>query len=209
VADDSELFTRWAGADRAAGAALVERHYGAIERFFATKASSGAVDDLVQQTFLRCAEAASRFRGDGSFRAFLFGVARNVLCEHIRRQTRDGRKTPDFETRSLVDLAPGVSTQVSRDMAHQQLVLALQRIPVDLQTLLELYYWEEMSVDELAEVVGVPAGTVKSRLFRARALLREALEALPTGDAEARNGARTLLNRWIAEVRDHAPTPRP
>lgn len=205
MATDSELFARWAAADRRAGAALVERHYGAIERFFATK-SAGGVDDLVQQTFLACAEGAARFRGDGSFRAFLFGVARNVLCEHIRRRVRDGRKTPDFSTCSLVDLAPGVSTVVSRDMAHRQLVLALQRIPLDLQTLLELYYWEEMPVDELAEMMAVPSGTIKSRLFRARGLLREALEALP-GSADERAGARTLLGRWLADMRDRAPTP--
>ncbi|TNF32188.1 MAG: sigma-70 family RNA polymerase sigma factor, partial [Deltaproteobacteria bacterium] len=199
--NDSDLFRRWADGDRDAGASLVERHYGAIERFFATKATASAVDDLVQQTFLACAEGAARYRGDASFRAFLFGVARNILCEHIRRRARDGQRgTPDLCSQSLVDLSPGISTVVSREAAHRQLVLALQRIPLDLQTLLELYYWEEMSVDELSQVVSVPAGTVKSRLFRAREQLREVLDALP-GSADARDGARTLLRRWLADVR--------
>ncbi|MCA9516195.1 MAG: sigma-70 family RNA polymerase sigma factor, partial [Myxococcales bacterium] len=162
--NDPELFARWAAGDRAAGAALVDRHYGAVERFFATKAPE-RVEDLVQQTFLACVEAAGRYRGEAGFRAFLFGVARNLLFEHIRRRVRDGRATPDLGSRSLVDLSPGVSTVVSRDLAHRQLVLTLQELPLDLQTALELYYWEELSIDELAAVLDVPPGTVKSRLF--------------------------------------------
>jgi len=200
---DSELFAAWAGGDRAAGATLVERHYGSIERFFATKVAVG-VDDLVQQTFLACAEAAPRYRGEGSFRGFLFGIARNMLYGYIRRKSRDGRDAPDFTTRSLVDLAPGVATVVAQEAAHRQLVRALHHIPLDLQILLELYYWEELSVDELARTLEVPPGTIKSRLFRARGALREAIENLPATPDE-REGARTMLRKWLEDVRDKAP----
>lgn len=201
--DDADLYQRWGEGDRGAGAALIERHYASIERFFSHKAGDRA-DDLVQQTFLACTESASRFRGEGSFRAFLFGVARNVLCGHIRRRVRDGREVPDFTASSLVDLMPGVSTLVSREAAHRHLALALQRIPLDLQILIELYYWEELSVDELAQMMEVPPGTIKSRLFRARGALRDALEAMPS-TADEVNSARTLVRRWIEEVREHVP----
>src|SRR5262245_36324625 len=182
--DDSQLFEAWGRGDRRAGASLIERHYDAVERFFSCKAGDRA-DDLVQQTFLRCSEAAKRFRGEGSFRAFLFGIAHNVLCEHIRGRVRDQKSDPDFATSAIIDLMPGVATLVSGSAERRQLVLALQRIPLDLQILLELFYWEELSVDELAQCMNVPPGTIKSRLHRARGLLKEAMEALP-GSAEER-----------------------
>jgi len=201
--DDAELFGAWTRGDRKAGQAIIERHYDAVERFFRCKAADRA-DDLVQQTFLRCAEAAASFRAVDTFRAFMFGIARNVLLEHIRGRMRDRHEAPDFETCSIVDLMPGPATQVAQDAERRELVLALQRVPLDLQILLELYYWEELSVDELAQCMAVPAGTIKSRLHRARQLLKEALEQLPGSDEE-RAGARTLLQQWLARVREVAP----
>lgn len=201
--EDRELFEAWVGGDRAAGAALVERHYAAVERFFSHK-TQGPTDDLVQQTFLACLEAAKGFRGDGSFRAFLFGIAKNLLFEHIRKRVRAGKEVPDFATSTIADLVPGASTLLAQESETRQLVLALQRIPLELQMLLELYYWEELSIDELAPVFGVPPGTIKSRLFRARNLLREAMERLP-GPEEAQRSARTMLQKWLAGVRDQIP----
>ncbi len=198
-ADDAALFRAWTAGEKRAGAALIERHYDSVERFFDTKVADRA-EDLAQLTFLRCAEAAPTWRGDGGFRAFLFGVARNVLREHIRGRVRDGRRPMDFDTASIADLVPGAATLASRSAEQLQLARALQRLPLDLQELVELYYWEELSVDELADCVGVPAGTIKSRLHRARALLKEAMDALPEAE-EGREGARTLLRQWVERVR--------
>lgn len=196
--DDIDLYRAWVGGDRKAGSALIERHFPAIERFFASKTQGGAADDLVQQTFLRCVQAPrDSFRAEGSFRAFLFGIAKNVLFEHIRARTRGQREVPDFAVSTIVDLMPGASTLLARQSETRLLVMALQRIPLELQLLLELYYWEEMPLSELAEVFEVPAGTIKSRLFRARNLVREAMEALPGSEDEQR-GARTLLQSWLA-----------
>jgi RNA polymerase sigma-70 factor (ECF subfamily) len=197
--DDQDLYAAWIGGDRAAGATLTERHFPAIERFFAHKTSTGA-DDLVQQTFLRAVQAPKEFRGDGSFRAFLFGIARNVLFEHIRKRVRAGREVPDFAISTLMDLVPGASTLLGRESDTRSLVLALQRIPLDLQLLLELYYWEELPLADLAEIFGVPSGTIKSRLFRARGLVRDAMEAVP-GDEDDKRSARSLLQGWLADVR--------
>lgn len=180
--EDAALLEAWRGGDRAAATELIERHYDSIAAFFRTKAGAEA-DDLVQRTFLRVAEGSTTFRGESSFRAFLFGIARNVLFEHIRRRTRDG-KPPDLHTSSIRDLGPGVVTLVSQKAEQRLLVAALQRIPVELQVAIELYYWEELSVDELAVVLDVPPGTVKSRLHRARHLLREAMDLLPAAELD-------------------------
>lgn len=180
--DDRQLIAAWREGDRAAGQALIERHYDAISRFFATKAGAHA-GDLVQRTFLICSESLGRFRGDGSVRAFLYGIARNVLYEHIRSRTKAAAQKPDFSVSSIVDLAPGVATMADQRAKERALMEALQRIPLELQLIVELYYWEQLRVSELAEVMGVPPGTIKSRLHRARALLQDSIEEGPERQA--------------------------
>ncbi len=200
--DDRVLLQAWGTGDRKAGAVLIERHYEGIERFFATKAADRH-DDLTQQTFLRCAESAKSYRAESSARAFLFGIARNVLLEHIRGKMRDGNRPVDFNTLSIADATPGVVTQMGENAEQKRLFLALQSLPIELQIIVELFYWEGFSVDELAECLGLPEGTVKSRLFRVRALLKKALED-PVGD-DLPQGANTLLEEWVAEVRKRVP----
>jgi RNA polymerase sigma factor (sigma-70 family) len=199
---DQELCGAWKRGDRKAAEQLIERHYDSVTGFFRTKAGAHA-DDLVQRTFLRCAEGIGGYREESPFRAFLFGIARNVLLEHIRGRARDGQ-TPDLHTSSIIDLQPGVATLVSKHAEQRLLVSALQRIPVELQIALELFYWEELSIDELALVLDVPAGTVKSRLHRARVLLREVMETLPSSQEE-KESLRSKLAHWLAEVREELP----
>jgi len=178
VRDDRDELDAWKQGDTSAGHALIERHYESVLRFFRTKAGDEA-DDLVQQTFLRCLQHADRFRGDSSFKAFLFGIARNVLFEHVRRKVRDGHAPPDFGVSSILDLEPRASTLLFQRTAERALVQALQAMPVEIQIVLELYYWEELSIDDVASAVEVPPGTVKSRLHRGRELLRTALSEAP------------------------------
>jgi RNA polymerase sigma factor (sigma-70 family) len=175
VSSDLELVEAWKTGDQTSGGELVARHYDAILRFFRTKAGEEA-DDLVQATFLRCIEAATRFRGDSNFRSFLFGIAHNVLLEHIRRKVANGKV--DFGVSSILDLSPRVSTLMFIRTEQRLLVQALQRMPVHVQMVLEMYYWEDMSVDQVAEALGTPSGTIKGQLHRGRALLREAMQEI-------------------------------
>lgn len=202
MADELAQLAAWRQGDKAAGQALVQRHYESVLRFFRTKAGPDA-DDLVQQTFLRSVESADRIRGESSLRSFLFGVARNVLFEHIRAKVREGRADPDFGASSIVDLDPKASTLLLKRSEERALVEALQRVPVELQIVLELFYWEELSIDEIAASVDVPSGTVKSRLHRGRELLRHAMENPPRPDAPT---DRATLAGWLArDVPDDEP----
>ncbi len=199
MTEDDALFAAWRSGDRAAGDALIERHFEAVERFFATKAGDAGAD-LVQATFLRCAESGPTYRADGSFRAFLFGIARNVLFEHIRGRVRHGDAPVDFSQSAIVDLAPGVSTLVQLRAEQRGLVVALQRLPLELQVLVELYYWEELGIEDLATVLEVPAGTIKSRLHRARTLLAESLSQGSAEQAGAES-VRAQLLEWISSAK--------
>lgn len=203
VDEELELYRAWRTGDAKSGARLVERHYDPVVRFFRTKVATAAADDLVQRTFLVCVESESGFRGEGSFRAYLFGVARRVLIGHFRDRHR-GRIDADLGVSSIMELQPGPSTIAAGRSDQRLLVNALRRIPVDLQMALELFYWEGLSVGELAEALEVPAGTVKSRLHRARGLLREAMEKLPADD-QTRRSVRELVDGWAAEVQARIP----
>lgn len=196
--DDAELYARWRGGDTAAAKGLVERHYDSITRFFRTKVGPQRCDDLVQRTFLAAAEG--NYRGESSFRAYLFGIARNVLLDHFRLSRRDAKNEPDFNESSVHQLAPGISTAAVARAEQRVLVGQLQRLPVEIQMTLELFYWEDLSVEELAEVLSIPPGTVKSRLHRGRTMLKEAMQksTLPPDEKES---VRALIDGWADQMR--------
>lgn len=197
--DDDELLAAWRGGDQAAGRRLFARYYEPVARFFFNKVGD-AGGDLIQRTFLACLEGLSRFRGDGSFRSYLFAIAYRQLCRHYR--DRKGERL-DLESVSAIALDPSISViLVERD--EMKLFLAgLREIPVDLQVALELHYWEHCSVAEIAVTLGIPEGTVKSRLRRGRELLRAAIERL---EQRADLVASTIegLETWARMVRERA-----
>ncbi len=184
---DDELLDAWRSGDAVAGEALFRRHFEGACRFFYNKVDQG-VEDLIQQTFLACVESKDRYRGEASFFTFLIGVAKNVLRLHYRRKRRDARV--DFGTMSVHDLAPSPSLVVARQIDQRRVLQGLRTIPLDLQIVLELHYWEEMSATTIAAALEIPAGTAKTRLRRGKQLLREHLER--TTEAAATIDEQTL-----------------
>jgi RNA polymerase sigma-70 factor (ECF subfamily) len=173
--DDLTLLTRWRGGDREAGEALFQRHFDSVFAFFETKCEAEA-DELTQATFLACLRARDQFRSESSFRTYLFTIARHELYRTLRsRQRKDARL--DFDVSSIAQLVSTPGTRIARTQEHHRLVEALRRLPVEQQTLLELHYWEEMEIVQLAEVFEAPAATIRTRLHRARKALRALIEA--------------------------------
>lgn len=198
---DEALLAEWSGGDQAAGEALVERHFPTVFRFFHNKVGH-AVHDLCQRTFVACLEARERFEGRSSFRTFLLGIANFQLLRYLRTARRDEAKRLDVERHSVAEFLERAPTSPTERLAkhaeHRVLLRALRRLPLAMQLVLELRYWEELTVPEIAEVLEVPSGTVSSRLGRARTHLRQTIEAHEsTALAET-----TLqgLERWAAEV---------
>jgi RNA polymerase sigma factor (sigma-70 family) len=169
--DDLALLAGWRAGDQAAGQALFERHFASLYRFFQNKVDD--TDELVQATLLACLNAKDQFRGDASFRTYLFSIARNKLYRYLRDKKRSG--VVDVTSTSVADVVTTLRTVIARDQAHRALLDALRALPIEQQTLLELYYWEELDTHELAGVFEVRVGTIQTWLFRARARLRELL----------------------------------
>lgn len=178
---------------------MFERHFLAVCNFFRNKVAEG-VDDLVQRTFMTCIEAQSGFEGRSTFLAYVLGVARNTLLRHYRERYRDGATFAPLVI-SVCDVDPSPSAMVVKHREHAALLDALRRIPIDLQIALEMFFWQDLTMREMAEVLDVPPGTAASRLRRAKAALFGRLgagvDAVPNSDES--------LERWAAELRQRLP----
>ena len=196
---ERDLLLAWRDGDRAAGSALIRGHAPLIQRFFVNKVTRPEdVEDLAQRTFVACVQGVERFRGDSNFRTWLYAVANNVLREFYRERRRG--ESLDFGTVTVADAASGPSSVLASSEEQRRLLAGLRRIPIDSQVLLELYYWEELSAPELAEIFEIPVGTVRGRISKAKQSLRAALDAMertherpPTTEA--------ALDDWAREVR--------
>jgi RNA polymerase sigma factor (sigma-70 family) len=173
MTSDLERLEAWKGGDQAAGRELLERHYEPLARFFRNKVG-GDAPDLVQRTMLACIESRDRFRGTASFRTYLFTIARNELCAYFRRS----RPHVDLGEQSIADLGTSPSAALGGRQEQRLLLEALRRVSIDAQITLELYYWEQLDTREIAEVLGIPAATVRSRLRLARDAVEAQLAAL-------------------------------
>ncbi len=197
---DFELLEAWRAGDRAAGAKLFDRHFPALYRFFRGKVDD--VEDLVQTAFLACLNSTTPLRREATFRSYLFTVARNELYARFRARRREGQL--DVSLSSLEDLGISPRSIVAKEEEQRLLLAALRRIPIELQLVIELHYWEELSGPELAAVLEIPEGTVRSRLRRAR----EALEAEIGKMSEGALLASTLggFESWARSLKDcHSP----
>jgi RNA polymerase sigma-70 factor (ECF subfamily) len=188
ASDDASLLDAWRAGDARAGEQLVRRHAARLRRFFANKVDVVA-EDLCQQTWAACIEARDRIEGyiatgvgegaqlvvDGrGCRVpghYLFAAARNRLINYYRQHQRQAQQFDPLVT-SVAELGHGPSANPSGALAQHErrakLHEALRSLPLDAQIALELHYWEHLSVREIGDALGVPEGTIKARLARAR-----------------------------------------
>lgn len=195
--DDPELLNRWRAGDPQAGGALVRRHIATLERFFRGK--TGDLADIVQQTLTACVQARDRVPEGLAFRAYLLGIARNVLLHDLRRR---GRKPEPDALDELAFAGPSALSpvRVIAERAERRLLLrALRRLPFELQWVIELHYWEGLRQDEVAAVLEIPPGTIKSRLSRAKKLLRAQIVAI-ADDPALRASTVDNFERWAREL---------
>lgn len=196
---DRALLDAWRGGDRRAGSVLFLRHYELVNRFFRSKANASDVADLIQSTFVACVEGQERYEGAGSFKSWLLGIAFRLLCHYYRSKRRMSARI-DFASASAADLAPSPSEVLKAREDERLILAALRHIPLEHQTLLELVFWEDFTAAEAAAVLGLPLGTAKSRIRRARQLLREQLAAQAASPALLESTL-TRLDDWARDLR--------
>lgn len=199
---DQELVTRWQRDDRQAGTLLLERYFESVVRFFESMVPPHNAGDLAQETFLAVAAGIGKFEGRSTFRTYLFSIARRKLIDFYRKKSR--KSVPDFEHISaadaLADLSPrSPISEIAQQEQQQLLVRHLRKLPLKMQMTLVLFYWEGLSVSEVAEVLDTPGGTIKRRLQRAREQLAEMMRR---SGISSRQITTTLqdLEQWRALV---------
>jgi len=135
------------------------------------------VDDLVQETWLRVLERGRSYDGQSRFEPWLFAIARNLAIDTMRKRrvfsldSSDGPEQ-DVETHSPASGAPSPFEQAARTEDAQRLAQSLQTLEPIYREALVLRFQEELSLQEIAVVVGAPVSTVSSRIQRGLAALR-------------------------------------
>lgn len=173
---DRELLDRWRAGDLAAAGRLFARHSVAVGRVFRFKADD-VLEDLVQETFLRCLDGRDRI-DDRGLRGYLLGIAYNVLRKHLEQRFGPRGRIDPMST-SLADLQGASFTSVvALSRTHALVLDALRSLPLEFQIALELFYWEELTAPQIAAVLDLPEGTVRSRLRLGRERVRQRLAEL-------------------------------
>jgi RNA polymerase sigma factor (sigma-70 family) len=198
VATDLELLERWSEGDQASGNVLFERYFNALFRFFRNKVQYG-VEDLIQQTLLACVEGRARFRGEASFRTYVFQVARFQLYAHYRSRYRGAEL--DFEITGVADLGTTPTGALARKQEELWLLEGLRRIPLQYQIVLELSVYEDLPGREIAQILEIPEGTMRSRLRVAAERLRKELLLISDGGCKLAEPEEDLEG-WARRVRE-------
>ena len=174
MADDRELVRAHLRGDRGAFSTLVERHqrrvYNIAYRMLGRPEDAA---DATQDVFLACLRKLSGYRGDAAFTTWLHRVTVNVCHDALRRRTREqpsrDEERPEGSSRDVADAA----------VATVDVERALALVPEEFRAPLVLHELQDLPYDQIAEILGAPVGTVKSRIHRGRVALARALHGEP------------------------------
>lgn len=213
---EMELVARAASGDEAAFEAIMRRHNRQLFRTARSILKSNAeAEDALQEAYLRAWRALSSFRADAKLSTWLVRI---VLNEALGRLRRQGAQIIALDT-AMHSTEPETQAALTADPDRQPDRLAMRAeirrlmearidlLPDVFRSVFMLRAVEEMDVEEVAQALGIPAATVRTRFFRARSLLREGLASdidMALGDAFAFDGAR--CDRIVAAVLARAAT---
>jgi len=174
--DDDELIASLAGGDDTALRQLFDRHAAWLAARLRTALPPDDVEDVLQETFLAAWRGARRYRPQGVAGGWLWGIARRQAAALLRRRGPAALVLPTVMAADGRDALDPAEAALSRaELAAAVTALGPPGGPE--REVWRLLYVEDRPVAEVAELMGIPAGTVKSRAHRARRLLRAALRA--------------------------------
>ncbi|WP_043676244.1 RNA polymerase sigma factor [Streptomyces xylophagus] len=162
-------------------AVLFDRHADPVHRYAARRLGTEVAEDLMAETFTIAFQQRFRYNTElADARPWLFGIATNLVGRHRRAEARRLRAIGRLPSAAPADssgdaVADRVAARVTAEAVRGQLALALARLPARHRDVLLLVAWADLGYEEVARALEVPAGTVRSRLHRARRKLRDAL----------------------------------
>ena len=172
--EDEALVARIAQEDEEALATLYERHQAALVSYLSLfTRDRGVIDEAIQDAMLGVWKGASQFSGRSTARSWLFAIARRRLIDLLRR-----KRLPALDDEVLLnhpDPGPTPERVAMENAAEAEMLAAIRRLSRVNQEILILTFAHDLSYEELASVLDVPLGTIKSRLSNARKALRQQL----------------------------------
>jgi RNA polymerase sigma-70 factor (ECF subfamily) len=178
--EDTRLVLRVRSGDYGALDELVQRHYRNVFNLaFRLSNDYDEAQDIAQEAFIRVHNALPSFRGDANFTTWLYRIVKNVfLDERKKKRIRAHSSLEEMVeledtsvTRQIEDPKPGPDWMVERQERADVVQRAVQSLPKNQRLMIGLYHFQHRSYEEIAEIMALPIGTVKSRLNRARLAL--------------------------------------
>ncbi|MEM9346171.1 MAG: RNA polymerase sigma factor [Planctomycetota bacterium] len=179
--DDGQLAARVASGDSAAAEELVRRHQAPVRGFLrAVCYDRSAVDDLAQETFLRAIKHAGRFDAKYPMRGWLLTIARRLSINHgqkaKRRRPAAGIEPDQLQTENTTGPSGRLEKQEQQTLAKDLVQQAMARLTEPQRVAIAMHYQQGLPLDQIAEALEMPIGTVKSHLYRGRQRMKELLE---------------------------------
>jgi len=188
--DDGSIARRIAQGDRVAFELLMRRHNRRLYRLARATLRDGAeAEDALQEAYLQAFRAMGQYRGDASLSTWLSRLVLNECLGRIRRHDRRENVIPmvaanDQVTDACVEIAESPDAALARAQVRNLLERRVDELPDSFRTVFVMRSVEDLSVAETATLLGIPEETVRSRHFRAKSMLRAALET-QLGQAES------------------------
>lgn len=184
TAEDSELLRGCLAGDEKAYRELVERYQRRVYSLALRMVHQAEdAEDLTQETFVRMFRAIDRYDPTRPFGAWLFTIASRLCIDHIRRRrvrpislVRREADTGEERVIEMEDRSPGPEELASRTEEEQRTRELVDSLPPHYRIVVILRHQQDLSYEEIAEALRLPLGTVKARIHRARALLKNRLE---------------------------------
>lgn len=172
-ASDAELISRWRSGDERAAATLVERHAQAVARFAGSLGEREALDELVQDTFVRAFNSLDTFRADSSLRTWLFTICKRLVLDRKRSERRHGVGVELVEGHAVVeyDALDGLVA----DETARRVTEAMQRLTPTQREVFTLRVTEGLPYGEIATIVGSTEGACRVHYHNAVRSIKEYL----------------------------------
>ena len=180
---DQALISNVASADQAAFEALYRRYQGRVYRYLRTLVQDPAsVEELVLEVMVAVWKGAGSYRGQSSLSTWIFGIARNKAMDAIRQVMRKQKGRVSLgEAPEQADPQCDLAAEAEQKSVAALTRRALATLSTEHREVIQLAFYDELSCREIAEIVGCPINTVKTRLFYARQHLKKILQEMGVG----------------------------
>lgn len=179
--DDTQLVAASKKGDQDAFTLLVQRHQRRVFNLvFRMLQQYEEANEITQETFIAAWQGLPSFRGDAQFSTWLYRIAYNCCLKQLDQRKRDNALQVAMQAEQILENADNetradneLETHARQAMVHEQ----ISNLPAKYRIVLVLRHLQEMTYEEMAEILTMPVGTIKTHLFRARNLLKERLES--------------------------------